>query len=215
MFIEDTSIVIEDRALVTNMGALQRRPEVKRVNGYLKSLEEIKTHVMPSHDMTVTIDGGDVLFTGKEIFVGLTDRTNHLGVKFLQKAFPKYDVHEIDMSRFHNILRLKSACSMCFEMGIMVGGEVGMYIREIIEKKSTTSEGYKFFQIPDMVAANGLLVNDTLIRRHNEEFPNSIQAFEEVDEFVTSHDGIVVPIKADELAKVDGALTCCCLLMDI
>mgnify|MGYP006872243041 CR=1 FL=1 len=72
----------------------------------------------------------------------------------------------------------------------------------------TPSEGYKFFQIPDMVAANGLLVNDTLIRRHNEEFPNSIQAFEEVDEFVTSHDGIVVPIKADELAKMDGARKC-------
>ena len=84
MFIEDTSIVIEDRALVTNMGALQRRPEVKRVNGYLKSLEEIKTHVMPSHDMTVTIDGGDVLFTGEEIFVGcLTFTTRYLHLLYL------------------------------------------------------------------------------------------------------------------------------------
>lgn len=37
-----------------------------------------------------TIDGGDVLFTGDEIFVGLSQRTNYQGANALAKAFPEY-----------------------------------------------------------------------------------------------------------------------------
>ena len=194
------------------MGAVQRKPEVNTVNKYLKSLGDIK--VVDNMPQCATIDGGDVLFTGKEIFVGLTKRTNLEGVNFLRKTFPQFDVHEVDLTEF-DALHLKSACSMCFDMSIMVGGDIGLYIKEIVEMKSTSSRAYNFFHIPDMVAANGLLVNDTLIRRHDEEFPDSIRAFEAVDAYVASNDGVIVQVKADELAKVDGALTCCCLLVGI
>lgn len=37
-----------------------------------------------------TIDGGDVLFTGEELFVGLSQRTNYQGANALAKAFPEY-----------------------------------------------------------------------------------------------------------------------------
>ena len=43
------------------------------------------------------LDGGDVLFTGREIFVGLSSRTNKEGVESLAKAFPKYPVTSVDM----------------------------------------------------------------------------------------------------------------------
>ena len=50
-------------------------------------------------DMTepAELDGGDVLFTGRELFVGLSSRTNKEGVECLEKAFPKYPVTAIDM----------------------------------------------------------------------------------------------------------------------
>ena len=35
-----------------------------------------------------TLDGSDVLFTGREFFVGLSKRTNILGAKALASAFP-------------------------------------------------------------------------------------------------------------------------------
>lgn len=42
------------------------------------------------NDEEATIDGGDVLFTGDEIFVGLSQRTNYRGANALAKAFPEY-----------------------------------------------------------------------------------------------------------------------------
>jgi N-dimethylarginine dimethylaminohydrolase len=49
------------------------------------------------------MDGGDVLFTGRELFVGLTSRTNKDGVESLAKAFPKYPVTAIDMDEAGNV----------------------------------------------------------------------------------------------------------------
>jgi len=36
----------------------------------------------------VKLDGGDVLFTGREILVGLSSRTNQAGVEAVEAAFP-------------------------------------------------------------------------------------------------------------------------------
>ena len=41
-------------------------------------------------DDSATLDGGDVLFTGKEILVGLSSRTNYAGFRAVQEAFPGY-----------------------------------------------------------------------------------------------------------------------------
>ena len=35
-----------------------------------------------------TLDGGDVLFTGRHVFVGLSSRTNKAGVDVLRRSFP-------------------------------------------------------------------------------------------------------------------------------
>ena len=50
------------------------------------------------------MDGGDVLFTGREFFVGLTSRTNKEGVDSLAKAFPKYPVTAVDMGEQGKLL---------------------------------------------------------------------------------------------------------------
>jgi N-dimethylarginine dimethylaminohydrolase len=39
-------------------------------------------------DPSVKLDGGDVLFTGREILVGLSSRTNLAGVEAVRAAFP-------------------------------------------------------------------------------------------------------------------------------
>jgi N-dimethylarginine dimethylaminohydrolase len=39
-------------------------------------------------DPSVKLDGGDVLFTGREILVGLSSRTNQAGVEAVEAAFP-------------------------------------------------------------------------------------------------------------------------------
>lgn len=163
---------------------------------------------------TGTLDGGDVLFTGTEIFVGLSKRTNRQGAKILQEFFSEYPVHTIDLSKFPDSLHLKSACSICGPGAVAVGGVVGKHIENAIITFSGANK-YRFFPTEDMYAANCLYINDVLIRRHLREFPASAVGFKLIDDFVSSSGGTVVEIEADELAKVDGALTCCSLLMDI
>lgn len=57
------------------------------------------------------IDGGDVMFTGRELFVGMSSRTTDKGVKALQAAFPAVPVHTVKFSSSET-LHLKSMMSM-------------------------------------------------------------------------------------------------------
>ncbi len=75
---------------------------------------------------------------------------------------------------------------------------------------------YDVLAVPDRDAANLVYINGHLIRRSSQEFPNSGVIF---DSFVRkmnhSHRGHVIvqkEVNASELAKVDGAITCCSLL---
>jgi hypothetical protein len=54
----------------------------------------------------------------------------------------------------------------------------------------------------DQDAANCVYVNGTLIRRASHEFPRSADA-------LISLGGQQIEVEANELAKVDGALSCC------
>jgi hypothetical protein len=68
VFIEDTAVIIGDRAFITNPGALSRRDEVLTVRNHLQnSYPHLEIILM--EDPESTLDGGDVLFTGvKEWF---------------------------------------------------------------------------------------------------------------------------------------------------
>jgi N-dimethylarginine dimethylaminohydrolase len=83
-FIEDTAVVIGDVALVTRPGAASRAGETAAVQ---KTLQDLGYRVVTA-PAGASLDGGDVLFTGSEIFVGLSGRTNHAGVAAVQAAFP-------------------------------------------------------------------------------------------------------------------------------
>lgn len=64
-FIEDTAVIIDNTALVTNPGAVSRRAEVHRVREHLSTIQRFN---MPSWDISDGfLDGGDVLFTGPKL----------------------------------------------------------------------------------------------------------------------------------------------------
>ena len=63
-------------------------------------------------DPAVKLDGGDVLFTGKEILVGLSSRTNKAGVEAVQAAFPGFPVTGIEVA---GPLHLKTLLTLCGE----------------------------------------------------------------------------------------------------
>lgn len=73
-------------------------------------LKGIGLAVLDINDESAIIDGGDVLFTGKEIFVGISKRTNHAGAAAVQEAFPGYKVHPIDVSGPLHLITLMGLC---------------------------------------------------------------------------------------------------------
>lgn len=107
-----------------------------------------------------------------------------------------------------DVLHLKSFCSMCSEDIILTGGELGLALQRVLRREIDKPQ---FIHVPDVGAANCVYVNQTLIRRSRTEFPNSEAIFrQQVPKYIRH-----VEVEAGELAKVDGALTCCSLLLKV
>ncbi len=73
VFVEDPAVVYGGIALLTNMKMPSRHGERGPMKHALESLG------LPVHEMNnpnAYLDGGDVLFTGREFFIGLSSRTN-------------------------------------------------------------------------------------------------------------------------------------------
>eukprot|EP01038_Epipyxis_sp_PR26KG_P010492 gene10492-14100_t len=166
------------------------------------------------------LDGGDVLFTGTHIIVGNTSRTNKYGIEILHKTFPEYPIIIFNLENAlqiinHNnekdgfVLHLKSFCSMCGPNHILIGGDIGLEFQKFMKNYKNDKLAYEFIHVPDREAANCLFINNVLIRRASTEFPNSQNVFENISIFKQ------IEIEASELAKVDGALTCCSLLYNL
>ncbi len=111
--IEDVAVIQGDTALVTRPFTQQRRAEVRAARGrgcgtlgrdwgsalcFLQAeavrrvLSELKLTVLEMGDEEggsagATLEGSDVLFTGKEFFVGISKYTNHRGAEVLADTF--------------------------------------------------------------------------------------------------------------------------------
>ena len=66
VFVEDTAIVLDEIAVMMSMGAASRRGEVPAIEEALRPYREIRRVSLPA-----TIDGGDVVRAGNELYVGL------------------------------------------------------------------------------------------------------------------------------------------------
>lgn len=110
VFVEDTAVVAGTKALICNLGHPSRRGEVAAIAEALSKHPNMQVVKMPTDGGATTMDGGDVLFTGEEFFVGASSRTTQKGIDFLRATFPEYPVSAIPVTEG---LHLKSVMSMC------------------------------------------------------------------------------------------------------
>ncbi|XP_053325452.1 N(G),N(G)-dimethylarginine dimethylaminohydrolase 1 isoform X1 [Spea bombifrons] len=205
-FVEDTAVVCGGTALVTRTGAPSRRREVEAVK---KALQDLRLNVVEMTDESATLDGGDVLFTGREFFVGLSKRTNQRGAEILADAFKDYAVSTVPV---YDNLHLKSFCSMAAPNLIVIGSSEGAQ-KALKTMQQMSDHRYDKLTVPDDAAANCVYLNvpgkgHVLLHRAPEEFPESVKVFEKLK------DHMLIPVANSELAKVDGCLTCCSLLIN-
>ncbi|KAJ8277812.1 hypothetical protein GJAV_G00080360 [Gymnothorax javanicus] len=173
-----------------------------------KVLMDLDLKVVEMDDETATMDGGDVLFTGREFFVGLSRRTNQRGAEILADVFKDYAVSTVPVEGF---LHLKSFCSMAGPGLIAIGSsEHAQRALKIMQQMS--DHRYDKLTLPDDLAANCVYMNlpskgHVLMHCTPEEFPESNKVFEKLK------DHMLIPVSNSEKGKVDGALTCCSVLI--
>ena len=98
-------------------------------------------------------------------------------------------------------MHLKSFCSMAgVDVLAMGDSTAGRRAWKEIQEKSQFK--YQLVSFPDNNAANCLFVNGTLLHVTKEEYPLSHPLWEQFE-------GPRVELANSELAKADGALTCC------
>ncbi|KAM4722541.1 N(G),N(G)-dimethylarginine dimethylaminohydrolase 1 isoform 2-T2 [Rhinophrynus dorsalis] len=205
-FVEDAAVVCGETVLITRPGAPSRRKEVEAVK---KALQDLQLNIVEMTDENATLDGGDVLFTGREFFVGLSKRTNQRGAEILADTFKDYAVSTVPVCE---TLHLKSFCSMAGPNLIVIGSSEAAQ-KALKTMQQMSDHRYDKLTVPDDAAANCVYLNipnkgHVLLHRAPEEFPESAKVFEKLKEHM------LIPIANSELQKVDGSLTCCSIIIN-
>ena len=191
VFIEDTAIVFDDVAIITRPGALSRRAEIAAVERALTPLRPLVRIVSPG-----VLDGGDVFHVGRRVFVGLTSRTNEAGIMQLRADLAPfgYSVQQVAVT---GCLHLKSAVTAINDATVLVNPAwVDVRTFEPLECVAVHPE--------EPAAANVLRIGDVLV--YSDAYPRTLARLREL-----GHQVHTVP--ATEIAKAEGAVTCCSLVL--
>ncbi|CAL1592713.1 unnamed protein product [Knipowitschia caucasica] len=206
VFVEDAAVVCGATALITRPGSESRRPETKAMK---EALKKLGLTIVEMTDENATLDGGDVLFTGQEFFVGLSKRTNQKGAEILADAFKDYAVSTVAVEEG---LHLKSFCSMGGPGLILIGSsDHAQKALKIMQQMS--DHRYDKLTVPDDLAANCIYMNlpdkgHVLLHSTADMFPESVKVLEKLKDYT------LIPVSNLEKMKVDGALTCCSVLIN-
>jgi len=193
VFVEDLAIVLDELAVVTRPGAASRRAEVPSVAEALAHHRSVVTMPAPA-----TLDGGDVLRVGRTLYAGRTARTNGEGISRLAEAVAAFGYRVVEVP-VEGCLHLKSAVTLAADGLLLVQPEwvsPAAFDPALERLEVDPSEPY---------AANVLRVKGTVIMPA--AFPRTLERLESRGIRVTTVD-------VSELAKAEGAVTCCSLIVE-
>jgi dimethylargininase len=192
VFVEDTSVVLDEAAIITRPGAPSRRNETA-------SIKQVLARYRPLHGIEPpgTLDGGDVLRVGRTLYVGMTARTDADGIAQLQRHAGQYG-YTVRPVPVRGCLHLKSACTSIGQDTLLINpGWVN----------AAEVSGVKLLSVhpEEPGGANALLVGGTVVCAA--AFPRTRQLLEDRGFLVATGD-------SSELAKAEGGLTCCSLIFE-
>jgi len=185
VFVEDAAVVTDELAVMARPGAASRRAETASVAEVMRAYRDVVEIAEPG-----TLDGGDVLQLGETIVIGLSGRTNAEGARQLREFLEAYG-YVVKTAEITRCLHLKSAATCAGAGRVLINPDWidrALFDGDVIEVDP--AEPY---------AANALLAGDTLLC--SSAFPRTNAKL-----------GAVTEIDMSELAKAEGALTCCSIL---
>jgi dimethylargininase len=191
VFIEDVAIVLDELAIVARPGAPSRRVECAAVEDGLAPYRTTVVRIEPPG----TLDGGDVLVVGRSIFIGISSRTNDAAVEQVRTRVAPfgYSVQAVSVT---GCLHLKSAVTAAGDNVLLMN------------RAWAPVDLFRTFDIIDVhpdepYAANVVRVGDGLL------YPT---AFPRTRDRLETRGFRVTAVDVSELAKAEGAVTCCSLI---
>ncbi|XP_065724044.1 N(G),N(G)-dimethylarginine dimethylaminohydrolase 1 isoform X2 [Drosophila suzukii] len=165
--------------------------------------KELDIPVIELDDLNAQLDGGDVLFTGREFFVGISGFTNEEGARAVAMAFPEYPVTPI---RVNGSKRLKYYVTMAGPDVLAVS--TSATCQDIVKRMERVgSFTYQKLTLPDEKAANMLYINGTIVHRSPTEIPEAYKTIKEKIDIPTRN------INISEFSQYSSGLTSSCLLL--
>ncbi len=190
VFVEDAALVLDEVAVLTNMGAASRRPESKSIAATLARYRPLAFLADPA-----TLDGGDVLLADRSIFVGVSRRTSREAIGQLRALLRSHE-YQVTPVAVKDCLHLKSACSYLGDNRILLN-------RSLIDWEPLRR--FELIDVPEEEpsAANVLLLNGQVI------VPT---AFPRTQALLQARGFSIRAVDVSELQKAEGGVTCCSLI---
>ncbi len=191
VFVEDTAFILSEVAVITRPGADSRKTETESIIPALSPYISL-VHVREPG----TVDGGDVLVLGKKIYVGLSTRSNQKAIDQLNELLCEYG-YTVTGVELHDCLHLKSTVTRVDDKTLLIN-------KDWVDAQHFT--GYELIEVDpsEPLAANCLSIAESII------FP---AAFPRTRAKLQERGFHVVPVDISELAKAEGAVTCCSLII--
>jgi dimethylargininase len=191
-FVEDPLVVVDEVAIVTRMGAASRRSESESLAAAITPFRPVRRLREPA-----TLEGGDVMRIGRDVFVGLSSRTNEAGIAQLTAELEPfgYRVHRIDVL---GCLHLKSACCSLGD-GKILANSAWLSPAPLHE--------YRIIEVAEDEpgAANVLRIGGTVL------MPAS---FPHTEEILRRQGFNIKTVDISELIKAEAAITCSSVIFE-
>jgi dimethylargininase len=185
-FLEDTALILDEVAVITRPGSEGRRREVDGVAPTIMKYRNVMRIDAPG-----TLEGGDVLRIGRNLFVGLSTRTNQQGIEMLRRALKTYG-YEVTAVPMKGALHLKSVCTALDDRTLLAD-----------PRYFGTAEfpGYEVIEVPvdESMAANVLRLNDVICVH---------AGFHQTADLLRTKGFDIRTVDISEFLKAEAGLTC-------
>jgi dimethylargininase len=192
VFIEDTAVVLDKVAVITRPGAPSRQGETEAVAALMAEYRHVVSMKAPA-----TLDGGDVLLLGRTLYVGLSGRTSTDGIAQLASLVAPFRYSVVPVE-FHGCLHLKSAVTAVDE---------GVLLMNPAWVSASVFPRYDALSIDprEPYAANALRLGGVVVYPSQYPFTRDL---------LVQRGLCVATTDCSELAKAEGAVTCCSLVFE-
>jgi dimethylargininase len=186
-FIEDTAVVNENLAVITNFGVPSRRGEELSIKKVLKEFyRDIGSIKDPG-----TLEGGDVLRAENQYFIGISKRTNQKGALQL-KVILKAHGFNCSLVPLKDVLHLKTGVAYIGDNNIIASGEL------------ITASCFTDFKITKVIKAESYATNCIRVN----DYVLMAQGFRNLKKSILNLGYKVIELNMSEFRKMDGGLSC-------